>query len=156
MRRIALHFPLRWKAGLGALLAWSWLSGVGFFALHRWFQIEGDFGPEKHPMEPWLLKAHGAGAFVSLIAFGYLLASHIPTGWRTKRARRLGLTMVASIVLMALTGYGLYYIADEDWRAAVGWLHLGIGVLLPLTLMLHIFFARRAKRSPEMTRGAAS
>lgn len=147
MRRIALHFPVRWRAGLGALLAWSWLTGVTFFALHRWFQVEGEFGPEKHPLEPWLIKAHGAGAFLSLMAFGYLLASHIPTGWRSKRSRKGGVALVIALSLMVLTGYGLYYLGDEEWRAATAWLHLGLGLSFPFLLVLHIVSGRRRTTS---------
>ena len=147
MRRIALHFPSRWRLGLGALLAWSWLTGVSFFALHRWFQVEGDFGPEKHPLEPWLIKAHGAGAFLSLMVFGYLLASHIPTGWRSKRSRKGGIVLVAALSLMVLTGYGLYYLGDEDWRATTAWMHLGIGSLFPCLLALHIISGWRRSTS---------
>ena len=143
MRRVALHFPTVWKAGFGGVLAWSWLTGVSFFALHRWFQMEGDFGPEKHPLEPWLIKAHGAGAFLSLIAFGYLMASHIPTGWKTKRSRKGGLTLVAVLSGMVITGYGLYYLGDEAWRSAAAWVHLALGFSFPFLLAAHIVSGRR-------------
>lgn len=143
MRRIALHFPRYAKAALALLLAWSFVTGTGFFYLQRWGQAEGEFGPEINPLQPWLLRAHGLGAFLWLIAFGYLLASHIPVGWRARRQRSSGLSLVALLASLALTGYGLYYLAAEGLREAVGWTHLGLGLAFPVVLAVHIVTGKR-------------
>ena len=145
MNRIALHFP-RWaKAVLYGNILLSLATGSLWFVLHRWFQIEGDFGPEKQPLEPWLMKAHGASAFLILIGFGYLLASHIHIGWRSKRNRALGIALLSTLVLLVLTGYLLYYASGEGLRESVSWAHLALGLSLPVTLGLHVWWGHRRR-----------
>ena len=147
MARIALHFPKLYKAALYTLIAGSFGSGAGWFILHRWFQVEGDFGPEKHPLEPWLLRLHGGLAFAMMIAFGFLLASHVHVAWRSRRNRIFGIAMVSVIAAQILTGYGLYY-AGETLRVTVGWCHLASGLALPFLLGLHVGMGHRSRRNP--------
>jgi hypothetical protein len=148
MRRVALHFP-RWAKGVlyGNLLL-SLSTGVTWFSLHQWFQIEGEFGPEKHPLEPLLIEVHGASAFAFMIAFGYLLASHVPVAHRAKRNRPLGYTLVAIISTLIITGYGLYYAGSEALRSGISLLHLAVGLSFPLVLALHIWRGHRRKAAP--------
>ena len=145
MSRVALHFP-RWaKRVLYGNVALSFVTGSLWFALHRWGQVEGEFGPEKHPLEPWLIKAHGASAFLVLIGFGYLLASHVHIGWRSGKNRRAGLAVVGTILGLIFTGYLLYYAGSEGFRESVSWVHLAIGLSLPGTLGFHIWLGHRAR-----------
>ncbi len=146
MNRIALHFP-RWaKAILYGNILLSLLTGSTWFALHRWGQIEGEFGPEKHPLEPWLIKIHGASAFLILIGFGYLLASHVHVGWRSRRNRVLGVTLLSTICLLIFTGYLLYYASADGFREGVSWTHLLTGLSLPVTLGLHVWWGHRRRK----------
>lgn len=85
MKRIGLRFP-KWAClafSIGFLV--SLTTGILWFCLGRWGDIEGEFGPEKHPWLGVLAKLHGAGAFFALIAFGMIWAAHVPVGWRTQR-----------------------------------------------------------------------
>ncbi len=143
MSRVALHFPRRAKLMLYGNIALSFASGIAWFALHRWGQVEGEFGPEKSPLEPWLLRVHGASAFLAMMGFGYLLASHVHVGWRSRRNRRLGALLVGAVSLLILSGYLLYYSAGEDFRSAVSWIHLGLGLSLPGVLGLHVWKGHR-------------
>ncbi len=143
MKRIALHFPRLWKAALYALIATSWLTGSIWFYLHRWVRIEGDFGEEHSTWEPALLKIHGASAMLITIYFGYLLASHIPTGLRSKRNRVMGWALLVSVAFLIVTSYGLYYIGGEQFRNVVSWAHLSVGLALPIVLGLHVAVGHR-------------
>jgi hypothetical protein len=143
VKRIALHFPRLWKAALYAVLATSWLTGTTWFALHRWVRIEGDFGEEHSPWEAMLLKVHGASAMLVMVYFGYLLATHVPVGLRSKRNRLLGLTLVYAIGFMIVTAYGLYYLGGEGFRSIVSWAHTVVGFSLPLMLGLHVALGHR-------------
>lgn len=143
IKRVALHFPLWAKLVLHGTLALSFLTGSCWFILHQWFQIEGEFGPEKHPLEPWLIQAHGASAFITLIGFGYLLSTHIHVAWRTKRNRVLGILLVANLVLLILSGWLLYYVGVETLRECISMAHLALGLALPITLFSHIRTAAR-------------
>ncbi len=149
MSRIALRFPRKAKLALYSLTLLSLSSGLGFYILNRWFQVEGDFGPEKHPWQATVLKIHGASAFLTLIGFGYLLASHIHVGWRSRRNRVLGITLVGTIIAQILTGYGLYYASTEQ-REVLATLHLYSGLSFPLVLIAHIIMARRTRPQPAL------
>jgi|SRR5436190_11493762 len=145
MKRIALHFPRIWKAALYAVLATSWLTGTTWFTLHRWVRIEGDFGEEHSAWEPVLIKIHGASAMLVMVYFGYLLATHVPVGLRSRRNRALGLTLVYAIGFMIVTSYGLYYLGSEGIREVVSWAHTAVGFCLPLVLGLHVAIGHRSK-----------
>lgn len=138
MSRVALHFPRRAKALLYGNIVLSFITGTCWFVLHRWFPIQGEFGPEKNPLEPWLIKMHGASAFIALVGFGYLLASHVHVAWRSRRSRLSGQAMLGNVILLILTGYLLYYAGGEGFREGVSWMHLATGLSLPVTLAVHL------------------
>ena len=124
----------------GLLLAYasSLCTGVLFFILNTWVMVEGDFGPEKHPWQYPTLKLHGASAFVMMLFFGALLNRHIPANWRLATGRRSGQLLTAAVTLQILTAWLLYYLADEQIRQWIAYGHLGVGLLLPCLLMVHI------------------
>ncbi|MBS0507090.1 MAG: hypothetical protein JSR53_06880 [Proteobacteria bacterium] len=101
-----------------------------------------------HPLEPWLMRLHGAAAFAGLFMAGVLAAAHVPQGWRMTtrnprlrqhkaRQRRTGLALCALGLAAVLSGYLLYYFAPEDLRAAIGWSHAALGLVLAGLLPLH-------------------
>jgi hypothetical protein len=145
MKRIALHFPRVWKAALYGVFGTSWCTGLSWFVLHRWVRVEGEFGEEPSAWEPVLLKVHGASAMLVMIFYGYLLATHVPIGLRSKRNRALGLTLAYAIGFMIVTAYGLYYLGGEGFRSLVSWAHLSVGAALPLILGLHVFTGHRSR-----------
>ena len=146
MSRVVLHFPGWAKAVLYSNVLMSLATGSAWFALHRWVEIEGEFGPEKSPLEPWLMRVHGASAFLILIGFGYLLASHIHVGWRAKRNRFSGLGLVGNVLALICTGYLLYYASGESFRDGLSWTHLALGLSLPVTIALHVWRGHRTRR----------
>ncbi len=125
----------------------SWVTGLTFFIMNNWVAIEGDFGPEKHPLQFNVLMLHGAAAFIMLMVFGSMLSNHIPLSWKTRRSRVIGISLTAFVVLQIATAYLLYYMADETWRTISSWVHLIIGLSLPLILVIHIVMGRRKKIS---------
>jgi hypothetical protein len=145
MSRVALHFPRRAKALLYGNLLLSFISGTTWFAMNRWFRVEGEFGPEPSKLEPWLMKIHGASAFIALIGFGYLLASHVHVGWRSKRNRTLGVALVSIFSALAISGYLLYYGSGDEFHYGMGWIHLGFGLAFPCVLAGHVFIGHRRR-----------
>jgi hypothetical protein len=116
-------------------LVWAWL--------HYFHRTEGEFGPEFNPMEPWLLKAHGAAAMVSLIVLGTLLTVHVKRGWQAKVNRRSGVSVLTIFGVLIVSGYALYYVGEERIRALVSNIHLWVGLGMPVVLILHIVLGRR-------------
>ena len=145
MARVGARIPGSYRTILFLILTLSWTTGLTFFVLNPWVTTEGDFGPEKHPWQSSVLKIHGAAAFIMMIGFGYMLASHIPAGWRTKRLRRVGLSLVISESLLISSGYLLYYAAGDGFREMVSYIHTAIGFGFPFLLATHIYLGLRRR-----------
>ncbi len=120
-----------------------WLSGAVWLLFHYFIRIKTAFGDAPSPFEHWLLVLHGAAAFCSLWLIGFLWGTHIVKRWRLRRHRKTGGLLFGVMLLLILTGYLLYYVADDDWRAATSITHWVIGLGMPLALLWHWAIRRR-------------
>ena len=138
----------RWQI---RLLCWSgavlWLSGVAWLLLHYYGQIQGEFGPEANPWEPWMLRLHGAAMIAGLLAAGTLLVVHVWRGWGYRGQRVLGSLLTAILGLLIISGYMLYYVGSETVRPWASIVHWVIGLVLLPVFLLHYLQGRRVGRS---------
>ena len=137
---ITVKFPFKYKVLLFGVLALSWISGITFFILLRMVRVEGEFGPEQHPFQYPVLQIHGAAAFLMIISYGYLLASHVRVSWKTKKNRIFGISLVACHGWMIISGYVLYYLSGEGlaYKNLVSYAHFSIGFMYPFLLFCHM------------------
>lgn len=147
---ISLRVPKSIKRLLIISLTASFVSGCLFFVLNTWITIEGDFGPEKHPWQFSTLKIHAAAAFAMMLLYGAFWGSHVPLAWRTKKSRNSGIGITVFIAIQIVSAYLLYYLANEFARSLTGWIHISVGLSLPIILALHIRAAKRSKRQSEL------
>lgn len=122
-------------------------SGV-VFAVFRYLVVSDDpFAAANHPLEPYALDTHILFAPVAMFAFGLIFHSHIWRKYRSHAAarRRSGLTLIALIVPMALSGYLLQVSADETLREAMKVTHWVTSAVFALGYLVHQF-ARRVSR----------
>ena len=138
LKRINMRVPKPLQYALFCTLGTSWVTGLTYFILRDFFQIEGAFGPEKHPFQMPALTIHGAAAFLMMMWFGAFLAAHLPYTWKSKRSRYFGIGLISLIGTLVISGYLLYYIPGEDARVIVGYTHLVVGACLPIILATHI------------------
>lgn len=89
-----------------------------------------------HPAQVWSLRVHGGLAMVMGVVAGTLMPRHVATAWRLRRNRLSGSAMLALLLLLAVTGWLLYY-AGPEWRDAASWAHWVIGLVLPVALAVH-------------------
>jgi len=137
----------RWLHGTFAVL---FLTGVVWWALHRWGDVETEFGPTPHPLNPWLLRVHGAAAMVALVVLGTLLSRHVRNAWRAGKNRLTGVGMLGFCGGLVVSGYALYYVGSEAGRALASWVHLVLGLVFPVVLVVHIWRGRVARnREPQ-------
>ena len=129
-----------WLYGVGGALL---VSGAAWLVLHHFLQREGEFGPEPHPLEPWSLRLHGAAAMGLLLILGTLLRGHVRVGWNRGVNRLSGGIVVAVLVVLVTTSWGLYYCGADDWRARISLLHWAVGLAAPLILLAHVVTGRR-------------
>jgi hypothetical protein len=122
---------------LGAL----WVSGAAWLYLQYLAPAGADFGA--HPAQPLWMKLHGLAAMAFLIILGALLPSHVAPGWPKKRQRRSGVALLSLLGVLALSGWGLYYLSDEQGRHGLSLLHWGLGLAGPLFCLAHILKAKK-------------
>ena len=98
----------------------------------------------------WAMKIHGAAAMAILVLVGMLLTSHVRFAWRVRRNRGNGSLFLGAFGVLTITGYGLYYAGGETLRAWSSWIHLAVGLSLPLLLILHIWLGKRTRPAPQL------
>jgi hypothetical protein len=143
-----LHNRLpRWhRRTVYALTAALILSGLAWLFVAYVLAPADEPGPAPHPLAGPLLAAHGVAAYAALLIYALVGHVHMRTGWRVYALRSAALWLGATIVLLALTGLGFYYIASEGAIPYVRWTHVAAGLLLPCWLVLHIVRGRRVSR----------
>ena len=127
-----------WSAGL------LFASGALWLACHYFLEGSGEFGPTTHPLEPWCLRVHGAAAMLSLVLVGSLLPIHVRRAWHQRRNLLPGAVLFTVVLLLAVSGYALYYFGGEEARAAISVFHWAIGLGAPVLMVWHIAAGRGA------------
>ncbi|MEQ1880873.1 MAG: DUF4405 domain-containing protein [Burkholderiales bacterium] len=125
------------------------VSGILWLMLHYFFTGKGEFGPTIHPLETWMLRAHGAAAMAGLIVYGSLLPVHIRRAWAIRRNIVLGVGLVALMLLLTVSGYLLYYAGGEETRPVISAVHWIIGLAAPALLVWHIVSGKIQTRSAD-------
>ncbi|HTY92838.1 MAG TPA: hypothetical protein VMC02_03050 [Steroidobacteraceae bacterium] len=126
--------------GAGGLLA---LSGAGWLVCHYLLRAAG---PGPQPLEVWWLRLHGAALLAFLVVVGTVMPVHMLYGWRRRMNRGSGIALLLLLGLLALSGYGLYYLVNDEWRAWTGVVHWITGLAAVGLLGLHALLGKRVAR----------
>ena len=138
---------------LYAVLALLFLTGTAW-AYWNYLVLESrDF---EMSAKAWAMKIHGGAAMAILVLVGMLLTSHVRSAWRVRRNRGNGSLFLGAFGLLTVTGYGLYYAGGEKLRAWTSWIHLAVGLALPLLLILHIWLGKRTRPPAQVQKRAVS
>jgi magnesium-transporting ATPase (P-type) len=132
---------------LYAVLALLFLSGVAWAYWNYLAASPRDFETNA---KTWALKIHGATAMAILVLIGMLLTGHVRFAWRARRNRANGSVFLSAFAVLTVTGYGLYYLGGERVRAWTSWIHLAVGLALPILLLIHILLGRRTRPSGQL------
>lgn len=144
-RRRAGRLP-RWQewtvyVSFGLLCA----SGIAWLLLDNFVRVAGEFGPQPHPAERWVLIVHGVVAYAFLIVAGTMVPVHIVAGWNKRRNLKSGLTFAGTLLLLALTALALYYLGDELVRPQVSLAHWIAGLAALPLLLIHALKGRSGR-----------
>lgn len=145
MRPDGLRLSARHRGWFHGTFLVLFASGAGWWVLHRWLQVQGDFGPQPHPAQRPLMLIHGAAAMLALVILGTLVPLHMKRGWRARLNRANGIMLIAFVGLLTLTGYGLYYAGGESLRSVAGTAHTTLGLALPFAVIWHIVRGRSVR-----------
>jgi hypothetical protein len=129
--------------GVLTLLFFSGVAWAYWTYLAAW---PGDF---EISAKAWAMKIHGAAAMAVLVLIGMVLSGHVRFAWRARRNRGNGSLFLSAFAALTITGYGLYYAGGERLRAWASWIHLAVGLALPILLLVHIFLGRRTRSSTQ-------
>ncbi len=131
---------------LYAVVALLFFSGLAWTYWNYLAVSPGDF---ETSAKSWAMKIHSAAAMAILVLIGMLLSGHVRFAWRADRNRANGSIFLSAFAVLTITGYGLYYAGSERLRAWTSWLHLVVGLALPILLLIHIFLGKRTRPSGQ-------
>jgi hypothetical protein len=129
------------------VLALLFVSGAVWAYWNYFTASPGDF---ETGAKSWAMKIHGAAAMVILVMIGMLLNGHVRFAWRARRNRKNGSIFLTAFSVLIITGYGLYYAGGERLRTGMSWIHLAVGLALPILLLVHILLGRRTRHSAQL------
>ena len=145
-----MRLSVRHQAWIYGTFGVLFVSGALWLLFHHFVQIEGEFGPAMHPLEPWWLKLHGAGAMLFLFLLGTLLLSHMESAWRIGRNIPTGVAFVSFNLILVVSGYMLYYFGGETARPIISIVHWAVGLTAPVIIGIHVWRGRAGR--PGSTR----
>lgn len=144
-----------------AMVMALFFTGVAWAVLHYLNEVLGVDARQALAVNATLMKVHGGAAMIALVLMGTLLPRHVRIGWKLSLNSRSGVLILALCGVLAASGYLLYYAGGEAARYATSWIHLGVGVALPLPLAVHVWrlmrerhIARAVARAVETGEGA--
>ena len=128
---------------LVSLLLASFVTGLGLWYIHELRESQMELPRWTNACR----SIHGIVNPAICILLGFLWFNHIRGGWKMRVNRPSGGTLTTTLILLIISGTGLYY-ADE---ARHFWftLHLIPGLLLAFIVPVHWFAARKWVRSLE-------
>lgn len=129
----------RWIFAIFALLA---LSGIAWLVARFWLRPVTEFGESIHPLEPISMKVHGGMAMLMLFFLGSLMNAHIRRAIKAGRNLVTGWGMIAAMLLLILSGFGLYYLAGEADRGVWSAVHWVLGLAASLLFIAHVKLGR--------------
>ena len=91
-----------------------------------------------------MLAIHGLSGMLASIAIGSVLPFHLKAGYQSSRKRFSGLTQVAFLLILLITGGMLYY-GPAELREFIIQLHWLTGIVFIAIFISHIVTKRRHK-----------
>ena len=126
-----------------ALLALLFITGAAWLVADALKDSDG--GEAWQAFAANLLMIHGGASMAMLIALGALIPLHMRLAWRASRNRVSGSVMVTLNGLLIATAFGLYYSGSDVLRAWTGYVHIGVGLALPILVLIHVLLGRRSR-----------
>ncbi len=126
-----------WSLGLLAV------SGAAWLLFDYFVRVEGEFGPEHHPIQAWSLMVHGIVAYAFLVVAGALIPVHVRVGLAQHKNLKSGVALGLLCIGGSLTALALYYLGNETGRQFASLTHWIAGLVIVPTLIVHALRGRR-------------
>ncbi len=123
------------------------VTGLVYAAMRYLMTGTDPFSAYNHPLQPVALHAHVLVVPVLLFAIGWFWGRHVVPKLRSETvARRSGISLIALIAVMTVSGYGLQVADSPAWRLALAWSHGISGAGFAGLLGTHALVGLRAVR----------
>jgi hypothetical protein len=132
-----IHLPGTTKTWINFVGIGVWFTGLAWVIVHFLIEPKDSLGFASTSPEPLWLKIHGGFAFLALWSGGMLWGIHVLKAWGTQRRRWSGSVLFGAFLILSVTGYLLYYVADDGARHAISWTHWVLGIGLPFAYLAH-------------------
>lgn len=127
-----------------ASLAAISVSGVGLWYCEK-FRAEGQLDASLWELR-WR-QLHGWSIPSMLVVFGMILRSHVFKGFRIGKNRLSGSLLLLTVAWLTLSGWGLYYSAEDVWRGFFHQTHEWFGFGLIGLFFAHGILGYRSRRA---------
>jgi len=138
-----LRLDPRFRLALYAAFASLFSTGAGWLAAGRMMRHSSSSVEAWQTASATLLMLHGGVAMATLMLLGALFPLHMQRSWRSGRNRLTAAAMVAFNAALVVTSFGLYYAGSETIRPWMSDMHTGLGLLLPVLVLVHVTVGRR-------------
>lgn len=118
-------------------------SGSVWLIVRYFMRPVSQFGASIHPLEPWAMRFHGGAAMLVLFFLGSLMNAHIRRAIKAGRNLASGLSLLAMLAILIISGFGLYYLADEFSRNLWSLTHWIVGLAAAAAFILHLLIGQR-------------
>lgn len=122
-----------------------WVTGIGWLILDTWFAVPGEFGLTPHAWTAPMLLVHGVFAVPTIGLIGWIAARHSVPQWKARQRRNSGGLFAATLSVLSVSGFALFFLINEAGQRATARLHEWIGVLFTLFVLEHWHFGRRRR-----------
>lgn len=129
-----------WATSVGTVL-----TGLVYWWMDHMMEPVDEWAVINHPLQPWVLKAHILVAPALVFAVGLIAMDHIWKHFRNsvRMGRRTGVTTMMVVGPMIVSGYLIQAVTQAAWLEALGWIHVGTGVVFGVGIGLHQLATRR-------------
>lgn len=139
----------RWSVWLTT--AGTLVTGIAYWWMKDMMASTDPWAVINHPLQPWALKAHILISPFLVFSVGLITSRHIWRHYRmgVKKGRRSGLLAVLTFAVVVLSGYLLQVVTGESLLRALGWIHLGLGIVYSAGIAAHWPATRGRVRKPR-------
>lgn len=134
--------PLLWT-GLGLLVLSGVLLTPGLFELRLEWDVAWSLPGGSRTVVAAL---HGLCAMLLLVIVGALLPMHVRAGLKRARNFASGIVLLTTLTTLAVSGWAIYYVVNEQLSTFASLLHLGAGLLSLVPLVIHAVQGRRLRK----------
>ena len=136
-----MRLPASLRGGFYCAAGLVAMSGVAWLAFHY-------FGSSNAAR--LALEIHGGAAMLLLFLAGALFWLHAPGAWGEHKNRISGSLVAATLLVLTLTAYLLYYAGGEALRNSASVIHWTLGIVALPLVCVHVLLGRRSRqRAPS-------